>query len=468
MEIYRLTAKRLTRREFLRALGIGMISPALFSLPKTGRQRPGKIQVESFDSGTRVIREVAEALTGRGRSILECYPLGSELFLWFLSLLPENLRIGGIEWGISLGVGNLAKNLEDFGVDSLYRWCIKQYPASKYEVIVVGSPNGGIAHLAALLRAPFLTTSFELSFRHPPFNPDDLQAYFKTGKNLAETILNKSENIEVISHYDPLHDRNLVKYVNRLRIKLLKLPSLYKEFIFRNLASRGKLILINCSYHWPQYKLGKRSFLQIGGLGGISPEEYLKRWSLNLPLDERRESEWGCPEEFASSVREFAQRHGIELLEVSFDHPQKYSLLAYKGYLKCKNARKETIFFDCFNHQNPRTNIQTGIPGLWLPFNTKDSLEFAEEFLKEKKFEKIYLTLLPSFTKSPDTPPLDCWIEIMKRYGKLKLLGISPHLFPADPLAPFLLVSKMRKIRQKYKLSDPLYLSFSEFGQLLA
>ena len=53
-----------------------------------------------FDSGTRVVQEVAEALTGQGKSVLNCYPQGSDLFLGLLSLLPDNLRIAGIEWGI--------------------------------------------------------------------------------------------------------------------------------------------------------------------------------------------------------------------------------------------------------------------------------------------------------------------------------------------------------------------------------
>lgn len=453
--------KRLTRREFLGALVGGAVSSALPAVSGLGKRTVDKIKVECFDSGARVVREVAEALIGEGRSILECYPPGSELFLWLLSLLPEALRVAGVEWGMSLGVGNPPNGLEGFDVESLYRWCVGQYPARKYKAIIVGSPNGGIAHLAALLRAPFLTTSFGMSFRHPASKSEEFQAYYQAGKRLAETILANSEKIEVINHYDPLHDRNLVKYVNRIRIKLRELPPLYGDFILRNVAPQGKLILSNCGYRWPQYVVAERSFLQVGGLGGISPQEYLGRWNLELPLEERRESEWGCPEAFASSVREFAERQGIELLEIGFDHPQEYSLLAYKAYVESKGSRREEILFDCFNHQNPRTNVQTGIPGLWLPFNTEDSLAFAQEFLEGKEFKKIYLTVLPSFAGSPDTPPLDRWVELICKYGKLELLGISPRLFPADTMAPFRLMAQMRKLRRRYRLSQPLELDLS-------
>jgi len=462
--------RELTRREFLSALGGGAIAPALLAAGGPAAAAAAReIKVEGFDSGTRVVREAAEALTGRGRSILECYPPGSELFLWLLSLLPEDGRIAGIEWGISLGVGNSPKRLEGFDPGSLPEWCIKQYPANArgYEAIIVGSPNGGIAHLAALLRAPFLTTSFELSFRHRSFAPDELQRYHESGKGLAEAILNKGGGIEVINHYDPLHDRSLVRYVNRLRIKWVELPEAYQRFILENLAPRGKIVLIECRWRWPQYLVAERSFLQVGGLGGVSPGEYLERWALDLPLLERRESEWGCPEEFASSVRDFAARRGIELLEIGLDHPQDYSLLAYRAYLEGAGARREEILFDCFNHQNPRTNVQTGIPALWLPFNTADSLAFAQEFLEGREFARIYLTLLPSFSRSPDTAALERWVELLSRHGELELLGIDPRLFPADTLAPFRFAARMRGLRRRYRLPRPLKLDLAALEGLL-
>ncbi len=218
--------RNFTRRCFSRTHGgVTLTFLLLFALvgnfPAVAKREPGTrtaITVEGFDSGTRVVREIADVLIGQGKSILECYPPGSRLFLWLLSLLPENLRIAGIEWGMSLSVGHKPEELEGFDVSSLPEWCASQYPNTDhgYQAIMVGSPNGGIAHLAALLRAPFLTTSFGLTFRHPPIKPDELEAYYESGKELAATILsgNPDEEIEVVNHYDPLHDRSLVRYVN--------------------------------------------------------------------------------------------------------------------------------------------------------------------------------------------------------------------------------------------------------------
>jgi len=437
-----------------------------------GTDQRSAIMVESFDSGTRVVREVAEALSGNGNSILECYPLGSKLFLGLVSLFPESTRIAAVEWGMRLSVGNSRKKLEGFDVNCLPGWCVAQYPATDrgYEAILIGSPNGGIAHLAALLHAPFLTTSFGLTFRRLPMEADDLESYHQTGKALAETLLAQSEgeSFEVISHYDALHDRSLVKFVNFIRIKLLALPESYREFILDNLAPGGKLVLVNCSYSWPQYRIAERSFLQVGGLGGISPEAYLERWPLDLPVEVRRESEWGCPEAFAAAVMDFASQNGLEVLELQFEHPQRYSLLAYNAYLGSEGSREDEVFFDCFNHQNPRTNIETGIPGLWLPFNTEDGISFAGEFLRDKTFKRIYFTLLPSFAGSPDTAELKDWIELLSRHGELELLGINPRMFPSDPLAPFRFASDMKDLRQRYKLPTALQLDLSTLEELLS
>ncbi|HEX32258.1 MAG TPA: hypothetical protein ENF88_01030, partial [Candidatus Acetothermia bacterium] len=211
-----------------------------------------------FDSGTRVVQEVAGALSGQGRSVLNCYPQGSELFLGLLSLLPEDLRIAGIEWGMSVSLGELPHALDSFDPEELPSWCTAQYSDDEYKAVVIGSPNGGVAHLASLLHSPFLTSSFGLAIKRRSIDPDDIDAYAETGDRYAADILKRAEpgSIEVIDHYDPVHDRSLVKYVNFLRVKLLSLPEIYREFIRNNLAKGGNLILVDCTYPWPQLRVG--------------------------------------------------------------------------------------------------------------------------------------------------------------------------------------------------------------------
>jgi SAM-dependent methyltransferase len=442
-----------------------------FTVPGSGNHR-SEIAVAGFDSGTRVVREVAEALTGKGRSILECYPWGSELFLRLLGLFPPKTRIAVTEWGMRLSLGDDPAKAEQVDVGSLVQWCVDQYPADgrRYETILLGSPNGAVAHLAALLHTPFLTTSFGLTFRHAPMEADDLTTYLRGSEALIEEILHSNEtpDFEIVSHYDPLHDRSLVKAVHFLRIKLRELPENYKEFIRRHLAPGGRLILIDCTYPWPQYVLSDRAFLQVGGLGGILPETFLERWPIEAPIEFRRESEWGSPEAFAASVRDYATLHEIELMEIRFDHPQDYSRLAYEAYRSCRGARPEAILIDCFNHQNPRTNVETGIPALWLPFNTVEGVSFVEEVLEGQAFDRIFFILLPSFAESPDTAALAPWIELLSRHGDVELVGIDPKRFPTDPVAPFRFARRMNTLRKTFKLDTPLHIDVKTLEVLVS
>jgi hypothetical protein len=430
------------------------------------------LTVERFDSGTRVVREVAEALTDEGQSILECYPWGSRMFLGLVALFPPRTRIALIEWGMRLSVGHDAVDAARLDVDSLPRWCVDQYPKGDrlYEAIVVGSPNGAVAHLAALLGAPFLTTSFGLTFRHPTIDAEDHLAYLESSRALVDSILaaNEGTGFELIVHYDPLHDRSLVEVVDFVRVKLRELPTCYREFIERHLAPGGRLVIIDCAYAWPQYELRDRVTLQVGGLGGVPPETFLEQWPFELPVSTRRESEWGCPEPFASAAAEFAADRGIESVEISFEHPWDYSLLAHDAYLVCEGVRGRSLVIDCFNHLNPRTNVETGIPALWLPFNTEEGLALVEEALSGEAFDRIRFAILPSFAESPDTAPLGPWIDLLSRYGEVELVGIDPKRFPADPLAPFRFVDRMNELGESERLDRPLRLEVEDLVSLLS
>ena len=144
--------RSLGQKTILLTLFLTLVVSHVVGVASQGTDQRSAIMVESYDSGTRVVREVAEALTGNGNSILECYPFGSKLFLGLLSLLPESARIAAMEWGMRLSVGNSPKKLEGFDVNLLPGWCVGQYPATDrgYEAIVIGSPNGGVQSLPSV------------------------------------------------------------------------------------------------------------------------------------------------------------------------------------------------------------------------------------------------------------------------------------------------------------------------------
>ena len=139
-----------------------------------------------------------------------------------------------------------------------------------YPAIVLGAPSGGIAYLSALLRAPFLPGHFLLSFADPT-DPDDVDAYQSHGARLIDPILQRNPDLLAVNHYDPLHDRFLVKNSNHVRLKLLDLPQAYRDFISAHLAPDGVLLLANCSYPWQQYEIGDQHFFQVEDSAAIPP-----------------------------------------------------------------------------------------------------------------------------------------------------------------------------------------------------
>jgi len=456
-----------TARIVVLACLVGLLGPALFCGPAAGRAP----SVEGFDSGTRVVREVAEALIGAGRSILECYPWGSRTFLGFVSLFSERTRIALIDWGMRLSVGHRARNAGRLDVESLSQWCVDQYPQDRrYSAIVIGSPNGAVAHLAALLGAPFLTTSFGLTFRHPTIDNEDHLVYLESARAIVDSIVaaNPSDGYELITHYDPLHDRSIVEIASFVRVKLTALPAAYRAFIDRHLEPGGTLVVVDCTFTWPQYELGGRSFLQVGGLGGIAPETFLERWPLDLPVVARAESEWGCPDGFAEAVARFAAERGFELVKIGLDHPWAYSRLVYNAYLACEGVRSGLLLIDCFNHLNPRTNVEIGVPALWLPFNTTEGPALVEAALRDGgALDRILFTPLPSFAGSPDTASLPAWIDLLRGYGEVELFAIDSRLYPADPLAPYRFADRMADLRDRLALDRPLRLPIAALAALV-
>jgi hypothetical protein len=353
------------------------------------------------------------------------------------------------------------RDLAGFDLDALFAYFVERYPRRQYPAIVLGSPGGGVTHLAALLDAPFLPVCALIGVRHAA-HPDDLGAYLATAQ-AAIAQLAPDQRFEVIVHYDPIHDRDLVANACLIRIRLLALPAPYRTFIQEHLAPGGTLLLAEGTYSWPQTKLGDGVWLQIGGLGATLPEAYLARYPPPGPAISRRESEWGCPEAFAHEVRAFAAATGIALVEVPAGHPTEYSVLAYRAYLAA-GARRDVVILDCFTSLDARFCLRTGIPPLHLPFGTEDALLFAQRFLAEHPVERKLLLLHPTFAHPPGWVPLARWREAL---GEETLVLVDERYWPDDPYAQFAAAAKLAQLEREWELARPVRLSVQEFRDLV-
>ncbi len=328
-----------------------------------------------------------------------------------------------------------------------------------YPAILIGAPNGGVAYLAALLRVPFLPAHFVLSFADPG-DPDDIITYQAHGARLIEPILQRNPDLLAVNHYDPIHDRFLVAEVNHVRLKLLDLPQAYRTFIYQHLAPRGMLIFTDCSYSWKQYEIGPRHYMQVGGLGGYSDDDYRQGsegldqwlaaagsrhrggWQLDdYPLVSQRESEWGSLPVFREAVRRFAQAAGFDFRAVHGNHPEAFSALAYTAYLweaRLHERRPQALLIETFSQINPTAALRSDLLPLWMPFNCDDSLRFLSGFLDFiPSGLPVLLSLLANFTRSPDVPGAATWLEIVSAVGPVTWIGTHPERYPFDLTSRF-------------------------------
>lgn len=398
------------------------------------------------------MRSVAAALRGEffqpldmpacvGRLATLLSTLGSRFNTW---VVDRSQSMAGIASAVADHI-----TTADLAVHALsYYWGVE----GPFDAVLVGAPNGGVAHLATALHAPFLSQHFLTSFSDHK-HADDIQTYAAHGTDLARRILARNPDVAIVNHYDPLHDRFLVRWVNHIRYKLLNLPPAYRAAIHRWLKPGGTIVFIDCRYPWQQYRIGERHTFQVGGLGGVSDEEFMRGrpeieamqrqerspfvggWRLDLPLEVQPESEWGTLPELRQACESFARENGYQFLPLVAAHPDEYSVLAYRVHraaLQKEGCQPQAVFVDCFTLVNPVATRLSSLLPLWLPFNCTDSLAFLKRTLSAFPAGRpVLFAPLPNFAPAFDTVSMAAWLEALSGFD-VHLLGINPRHYPQD------------------------------------
>ena len=446
----------------------------------------GQGQTEAYvnitDSSATMMRAVAAALRNEWM-VPEPWPAYVQALSGPANHLPEPIRLRLVDRFVrNAGVSpELASQVTSAG---LAQWAVDLYqgetdghidgapPARAgqaggpaYDAIVIGAPNGGIAHLAALLNAPFLSQHFDTRYRYQG-QPDDVIGYCGFGSRLAETILEHNPDLAVINHYDPIHDRFLVSHVNYIRMKLLDLPVPYADFIRSRLRPGGTLLFSDCQLTWGQYRVGKRLTFQVGGLGGIPDEDWIKGspqvktflakrgrpdkgdWSIASPWLPGPESEWGSLPPFRQAVEDFAAANGYRFRVLRGAHPEDFSCLAfYASYQAALNSGRGPagVLVDCFTQISPTAALQAGLLPVWLPFNCSDSLAFLREMAHNfPRGKPVLLAPLPSFAPAWDTVSANDWRAACPPDADVTWIGVNPAALPVDIAGMFRFVPDLQ------------------------
>ena len=91
---------------------------------------------------------------------------------------------------------------------------------------------------------------------------------------------------------------------------------------------------------------------------------------------------------------------------------------------------------ECYSQINPTAALRSDLLPLWLPFNCSDSLRFLENMLDFVPDDlPVVLSMLSTFSSTPDMPDARTWQEAVTRVGKVQWIGPDPKRYPADLMA---------------------------------
>ena len=410
------------------------------------------------DSSVVALRAVQAALERRHFDPFPQPPL-ARLAAKLLNNLPLAGRILVAD-RVSASIGHPVSAFATIDPIASARWVTGGYSAERYPGLVLGAPGLAATFLSGLTGFPFLPQPLLYNARRN-IRLDDAEGYLNAGRDLAEPLLAEHADIEATVHYDPVHDRFLIRRLVFVRIKFLALPAPYRAFIERRLIPGAPVILLDCSYAWPRAQIAKRLFFQLGGLGGVAPQDYLEEspvlkayreewgackdatWKVKRAFQSGPESEWASSGSFLEEAATCAAKAGHRVIRATHEHPGDLSKIVFNLYRHCwqGSTPPRNVYIGVFTHVDPRFPLVTGFLPLWLPFITDDSLSLAREALSAWR-ERIpdhrpegtaYMTLHPSFCSPPDVAPLEAWRSLLSGFfSEVSLLGINPRKFPAD------------------------------------
>jgi len=356
---------------------------------------------------------------------------------------------------------NLDLNEQCRKIAGLYENFVKD---RKFDAIIFGAPNGGIANLAIAMGIPYLCSQFRVPvlIESGSVSRDSLEPYAKVVKLLGERWTGRHPWSSVCCLVDPVHDRMDLGVYAHVRSKFIDVPPVYKEFIQRHLKPGGTLIFVNVTHPWIKYRLGDHAYLQVGGLGEIEPKEYIKgserlnqflamegtdhRGGWNLPnyeLVQRPESEWGVEPELKEAVLQYCKQKGYDLLYLEHSHPAGFNILAsHAMHLKhtADGGKCGGYFVNIFWALCPTLTLRARLLSCWSTFTDKDSLRILEQQLRRltKDFPDVPKKAILGYywshpgAKILDIVPPSGWLKMLSKYVPLENVRVPGIDDPDD------------------------------------
>jgi hypothetical protein len=402
------------------------------------------------------------------------------MLLPLLNTLPAGLRqrlymLGAWHEGVP------PHRLGQLRAEDLSQWVVSHYPRRRYPAVMIGSSNGAAVHLGCALGIPWLPQTLLLPVRRSHVHPDDMQQIVEATRQPAGALLRANPALQLHQMHDPCQDRLMSQYMAYFRVKRLRLGETYEQFLQQALLPGGTLLLVDCQLTWPTTQIAERHVFQAGGLGGITPEEYLygsarveaflrrygspqRCWQPPAPDGKRPESEWGFAPGLYKDLAAFAHRGGYRIRRLAFHHPQDLSPFVadlYRWWYGQRGLPAPRLLGESFVLLEPWWSLRTGAVPYWSFFAVQPAAAKLEEYLAQTEpYDYIHLMLFSHGIESIGIAPIERWRAILgqaRRHGSF--LGVDERAFPRD-FATFVRYHKaLQALPTRYPLPAPLTLT---------
>jgi hypothetical protein len=448
------------------------------SYRKKRSARRGENTVIQFDSCSAFINSLSRYLKKkdfRGVGVAEGLP---EWTGKVINLLPRVARKTLFSWSGWLEAIP-GRDIRELREKDISQWAIGLYPRKKYDAIFFGSANGGVLHISAALKAPWLPQTYLVALRRL-LHPDEIQKDIEWGQKAIAPFLENNTGMHATQMHDPVQDRVMIQKMGYFRLKKLGLDDIFRNFISEHTVKGAPIITVECKFPWPALKLSDRHFFQVGGLGALTPREYLHggdrvkaflkrvgsksdKWDTFSPSGEYPEGEWGFFGDCLEEISDFAEKTGHPLWRLIFEHPEDISPFTaelYAWWYKKHSIESGRLIVENFGLVVPYDVIETRSIPFWLAFNTDPSNEKIRKYLENgRSFREIYLMLMSNaLAEGIGLTPVTEWEKILNKAGsKGKFLGVDKKEYPLD-LATFVkyYYEVKNTIRDRYPFPEKL------------
>ncbi len=413
----------------------------------------------NFDSTTVFVRAAASYLRGEQFPALgmihpKLVPIAKRV-----NTLPRRARQGIYTRG-GANEGIDPDDLGEIDVETFRQWVVDQYPSRGYPAVIVGSSNGAAVHLAALLGVPWLPQTFLVPIQRS-MDPDAIRDDIQWGVDHVDPFLERNPDVAVHQMHDPNQDRLMVRRLAYFRSKSRTLGDAYEAFIETVLEPGGTIISLECEYEWPALDLGARHSFQLGGLGGLSPEEYYEgsetvadfldrqdvdgekdgidghAWDMPDPDATLPESEWGFDPALREDIDRLAAERGYDVRRLGFDDPRDLSPFVadrYRERYADRDRSVDRLLVQSFALVEPWWTIRTGSVPYWAAFNTQSDAEYLEDYLQDSEpYDEARSTLFSHGVESAGLALADRWRDVLSHARDSHgFVGVDPTEFPYD------------------------------------